>query len=464
MTASAPGTARPATMTRTEQMLSRPALPLILAMAAPNAIAFLVQGTVSMTEVWFIGHLGTAALAAIALMFPGLMLMQMLANGAIGGALSSSVARALGRGRKDQAEALIWHGIVIAVAAGGLFWLLWWLGGAALLHKLDVTPAVIDDALLYGHILFGGSVALWLMGIIAAVYRGMGEMRFPAVVMVLGAFIQIPLSGALILGWAGLPQLGVAGAAVSVVVTMGLMAAVLLGRLTGSSQVLRLHLSRFALQRALFADIFRVGALASLSPVLTVLAIAAVNVIVSGFGASALAGYGIAARLEFLLIPMVFGIGAAMTAIVGTNVGAGRVARAEQVGWTGGALAAGLTGSIGLLLAVAPGLWVGLFTDDPETFSAGARFLQIVGPVFLFQGLGLALYFGSQGAGFIQWPVFAALVRFVVAIGGASLAAYGFGLGLDAVYACIAAGMLLFGAITASALRLGAWRRAAPAH
>ncbi|MCK7542771.1 MATE family efflux transporter [Marinobacter bryozoorum] len=176
-----------------------------------------------------------------------------------------------------------------------------------------------------------------------------------------------------------------------------------------------------------------------------------------------LAGYGIAARLEFLLIPMVFGIGAAMTAIVGTNVGAGRVARAEQVGWTGGALAAVLTGSIGLLLAVAPGLWVGLFTDDAETFSAGARFLQIVGPVFLFQGLGLALYFGSQGAGFIQWPVFAALVRFVVAIGGASLVAYGFGMGLDAVYACIAAGMLLFGAITASALRLGAWRRGVPA-
>ena len=460
MTASAPGTAPPAAMTRTEQMLSRPALPLILAMAAPNAIAFLVQGSVSMAEVWFIGHLGTAALAAIALMFPGMMLMQMLANGAIGGALSSSVARALGRGRRDQAEALIWHGLAIAVAAGGLFWLLWWLVGATLLNQLDVTPAVINDALVYGHILFGGSVALWLMGVIAAIYRGMGEMRFPAVVIVLGACIQIPLSGALILGWAGLPQLGVAGAAITVVVTMGLMAAVLLVRLAGSGQVLQLRLSSLTLQRGLFADIFRVGALASLSPVLTVLAIAAVNVIVSGFGAAALAGYGIAARLEFLLIPMVFGIGAAMTAIVGTNMGAGRVARAEQVGWTGGALAAALTGSVGLLLALAPGLWVGLFTDDPETSAAGARFLQIVGPVFLFQGLGLALYFGSQGAGFIQWPVFAALVRFVVAIGGASLVAYGFGFGLDAVYACIAAGMLLFGAITASALRLGAWRRA----
>lgn len=456
-------TASPATpstsMTRTEQMLNRPALPLILAMAAPNAIAFLVQGTVSMTEVWFVGQLGTEALAAIALMFPALMLMQMLSNGAIGGALSSSVARALGRGRQDQAEALIWHGIVIALAAGALFWLTWWLGGTALLQQLDVSSAVIDAALVYGHILFAGSVALWLMGIVASIFRGMGEMRFPAVVMVFGAVVQIPLSGALILGWAGLPRLGLAGAAISVVVSMALMAAVLIARLLAGGQVLQLRLRALKLERALFADIFRVGALSSLSPVLTVLAIAVVNLIVSGFGAPALAGYGIAARLEFLLIPLVFGIGAALTAIVGTNIGAGRVARAEQIGWTGGAMAAALTGSIGLLLAIAPGLWVGMFTADPETFAAGIRFLQIVGPVFLFQGLGLALYFGSQGAGAIQWPVFAALVRFVVAIGGACVAVYGFGAGLDVVYGFIAAGMLLFGVITAWAIRLGAWRR-----
>src|SRR5690554_2312819 len=187
MTSSAETIAPPAAMSRTEQMLSRPALPLILALAAPNAIAFVVQGAVSMTEVWFIGHLGTEALAAIALMFPAMMLIQMLANGAIGGALSSSIARALGRGRKDQAEALIWHGIVIAVIASALFWLAWWLGGAALLNRLDVTTVVISEALLYGHILFAGGIALWMMGIVAAIYRGMGEMRSPAVVIVIGA-------------------------------------------------------------------------------------------------------------------------------------------------------------------------------------------------------------------------------------------------------------------------------------
>lgn len=453
-------TAPAAAMSRTEQMLSRPALPLIIALAAPNAIAFLVQGAVTMTEVWFIGHLGTEALAAIALMFPAMMLIQMMANGSIGGALSSSIARALGRGRKDQAEALIWHGIVIAVSASALFWLIWWLSGAALLNRLNVSAAVISDASFYGHVLFVGGIVLWMMGIITAVYRGMGEMRLPAIIIVIGALLQIPLSGALILGWAGLPKLGVAGAALSVVVIMGLMTAVLLFRLIRGGEVLKLSLSRFRLQRELFADIFKVGALASLSPVLTVLSIAAVNVIVSSFGATAPAGYGVAARLEFLLIPMVFGIGAAMTAIIGTNMGAGNIERAEQVGWTGGALAAGLTGGVGLLLAVAPGLWVGLFTDDPATYAAGAKFLHIVGPLFLFQGLGLALYFGSQGAGVVHWPVLAALVRFVVAIGGAALAAYTFDLGLDAVYACIAAGMFVFGIITAGAVRLGAWRKA----
>ncbi|MCH8506209.1 MAG: hypothetical protein LAT50_18085, partial [Ectothiorhodospiraceae bacterium] len=314
---------------RTEQMLSARPLPLILGLAAPNAIAFLVQATVSMTEVWYIGRLGTGALAAIALMFPALMLMQMLANGAIGGAVSSSVARALGRGGQAQAEALIWHALVIALVAGALFWVLWSLGGGLLLHRLDAPAAVIVEAIRYGNILFAGCVSIWLMGLLAAVFRGMGEMRFPALVMVLGAGVQIPLSGALILGWFGLPALGIAGAAISTVVVMTLMAGVLVARLLRGGLGLRLRLTALRRDRHLFGDIFRVGALAALSPVLTVLAIAAVNVIVSGFGAAALAGYGIAARLEFLLIPLVFGIGAAMTAIVGTNIGAGNTERAE---------------------------------------------------------------------------------------------------------------------------------------
>ena len=91
--------------------LLRPPLPVLLRMASPNAVAFVVQASVSMTEVWYVGQLGTVSLAAMALVFPGLMLMQMLANGAMGGAVTSAVAQTIGRGQREDAERLIWHAL-----------------------------------------------------------------------------------------------------------------------------------------------------------------------------------------------------------------------------------------------------------------------------------------------------------------------------------------------------------------
>jgi Na+-driven multidrug efflux pump len=213
------------------------------------------------------------------------------------------------------------------------------------------------------------------------------------------------------------------------------------------------------LRAPLFADIFRVGALASLSPVFTVLTISLVNGLISDFGAAAVAGYGISARLEFLLVPLVFGVGVSMTSLVGVNIGAGNIARAEHIGWVGGACAAVLAGCVGVVLALFPGLWVSLFTDDSDAFAAGASYLRIAGPAFALQGLGLALYFASQGARAVTWPVLATILRFVVAVGGAMIGVRWFGFGIEFVFACIALGMAIYGLMTAAALWLGAWRR-----
>ncbi len=443
----------------TERILHGAPLPLLLRMAAPNAIAFLVQASVSMAEIVFVGQLGTVPLAALALMFPALMLMQMLANGAIGGAVSSAVARAIGRGDRDRAEALIWHALVIAVAAGALFFLAFGLFGEGLLALFDATPAVRAQAVAYADIVFAGSSLLWLTALLSAVFRGMGNMRFPAVLMIGGACVQVPLAGALILGWFGLPRLGLAGAAVAVVAVAAATGSILLLRLASGRSELTLRRAALRLQATLFADVFRVGALASLSPLVTVATVSVVNGLVGTFGVAALAGYGIVARVEFLLVPMVFGLGAAMTAMVGINMGAGQVSRAERIAWLGGFTAAGVTGLVGLVLAVAPGLWLGLFTDDPAIRAAGERYLVIVGPVFALQGLGLALYFASQGAGTVVWPVIATLLRFVVGVGAAAVAVHGLGLGIGAVFGCLAFGMVIYGAVTALSVRLGAWRR-----
>lgn len=442
----------------TSPLLTEPPLRLLVRMASPSAAAFLVQAAVSMAETGFIARLGLVPLAAMALMLPALMLMQMLANGAIGGAVSSAVARALGRGDPDAAQALVWHALAIAVAASLAFAGIFALWGRSLLEATGAADAVVGVAHDYGQVLFLGLAPIWISALLTSVVRGTGDMQFPARLMIVGSLVQIPLSGGLMLGLAGLPALGLRGSAVAVILVAIASSLVLVLRLLRGAGPVRLLAEACRLRLRYFTDILRVGALAALSPVSTVLTVALLNTLIGRFGLETLAGYGIVARVEFLLVPMVFGIGAALTALVGTNMGAGQVARAERIGWTGGALAAGLAGSVGLVLALAPGLWTYLFTREPASLASGALYLHIVGPAFAFQGLGLALYFASQGAGAVLWPILATLLRFGICVGGAALVMKAPQPALAGVYACIAAGMVAYGLVTAVALWRGAWR------
>jgi Na+-driven multidrug efflux pump len=158
------------------------------------------------------------------------------------------------------------------------------------------------------------------------------------------------------------------------------------------------------------------------------------------------------------MIPLVFGLGSALVTMVGTNVGAGQVARAERVAWVGAGLAAGVTGSIGLLAAIFPSAWLGLFSTDPEVLAAGARYLTMVGPVYGFFGVGLALYFASQGAGRLRWPVVASVVRLGLAIGGGWAAVTPLGGALPSLFVAMALALVAYGGLTAWAVRAGAWR------
>jgi putative MATE family efflux protein len=428
-------------------------------MAAPQAMAFLVQASVSMTEVWYIGQLGRTSLAAMAFVFPGLMLMQMLSGGAMGGAVASAVARALGAGNAERARQLVWHALFIAAAAGALFCGIFWLCGEALLNLIGAEGAVLDEALTYSTVVFSGCVSIWITSLLSGVFRGMGDMRFPAQLMVIGGLVQVVLSGALVLGWFGAPQLGIVGAAISVISVATVNTCLALTRLTSDRVNVKLQWSSARLQLDLFVDIFRVGALAALSPFLSIASIMVVNGLVSRYGDAMVAGYGIGSRLEFLLIPMVFGFGTAMNTMVGMSVGAGNIDRAEHIALIGGSTAAAITGIVGITLAIFPQVWIGLFTDDAATLAAGAMYLQYSGWAFAFQGMGLSLYFASQGAGTVVWPVTANFIRFGVGAGGATLAVTVLDLSVAWVFASLALGMALYGIVTASSIWLGAWRK-----
>jgi putative MATE family efflux protein len=417
-----------------------------------------LQAAVSTLDAVFVGWLGSAALAGVSIVFPLVMLMQTMSAGGMGGGVASAVARALGAGRRADADALVIHAIVIALAMGGAFTLTLELAGPALFHAMGGTDEVLAAAVAYSRVLFDGAVAYWLFNTLSSAIRGSGNMAVPASVMVATGILYLALSPALILGWGPLPRLGIAGAAAASVFSFGVGSVVLLAFLYSGRSLVRPALRGHGLRRRLFWEILRVGAPGSLNTVLTNLTVVVLTALVGPFGATALAGYGLGARLEYLQIPIVFGLGSGLVTMVGTSIGAGDRARAVRVAWVGSAMAAGITGVIGILAALFPLAWLGLFTTDPGVLAAGTRYLTIVGPFYGFFGAGLALYFASQGAGRLLWPLFAGFTRLVVAAAGGWLATRWLGGGLSGLFAAMAAALVVFGVINVAAVRLGAWR------
>ena len=173
------------------------------------------------------------------------------------------------------------------------------------------------------------------------------------------------------------------------------------------------------------------------------------------FGPAAVAGYGTGARLEYLLVPLVFGLGAPLAAMVGTAIGAGRRERALKVAWTGAAFASALTEAIGLAGAAFPGAWLALFGSDPTMNAVGAEYLRVVGPFYGYFGMALALSFASQGAGRLGWPLLAALLRVTIAAGGGYLAMRA--AGLTGLFLALGLALAAFGLVTAIAVASGAW-------
>jgi MATE family, multidrug efflux pump len=430
----------------------------LLGLAAPNVLVMVLQAAVSTLDAVFVGWLGSAALAGVSLVFPLVMLMQTMSAGGMGGGVASAVARALGAGRRADADALVIHAVVIALAMGGAFTVALELGGPLLYHAMGGTGEVLAAAVAYSRVLFGGAVAYWLFNTLGSAIRGSGNMALPASVMVATGLLYLVLSPALILGWGPLPRLGIAGAATASVLSFALGSLALFAFLCSGRSLVRPTLHGRGLRSRLFREILRVGAPGALNTVLTNLTVVVLTGLVGPFGATALAGYGMGARLEYLQIPIVFGLGSGLVTMVGTSVGAGDRARAVRVAWVGAAMAAGVTGVLGILAALFPLAWLGLFTTDPEVLAAGTRYLMIVGPFYGFFGAGLALYFASQGAGRLLWPLFAGFTRLVVAAAGGWLATRWLGGGLPALYAAMAAALVVLGVINVLAIHLGAWR------
>jgi putative MATE family efflux protein len=413
---------------------------------------------VGLAETWFVSFLGTDAVAGVALVFPLFMLMTMMSNGGIGGGVSSAVARALGGGRTKDAEALAAHAVAIGLVLGVLFAVAAWLGGPALFRRMGAEGETLSSAVLYSNVLFLAAVPGWIANLLAAVLRGAGNVRVPAIVTAGGALITLVLSPLFIFGWGWVPRMGVAGAGAALIV-FNVGSAIVL-TLYMRSRYSAIRLVRARLKSRLFSDILRVGLISAIGTVVANLTVVATTGLVGAHGRDAIAGYGLASRLDYLLIPLLFALGTASVTMVGINVGAGQAARAAKIAWTGALLSTLATAAIGLAAAVFPDTWLHLFSSDAQVVEYGSAYLERVAPFYALFGAGMSIYFASQGAGRMAWPFAAGMARLcLVAIGG-SYWAYGLHGSLNGLYWIAATGYLAFGAINVFALAGGlGWSR-----
>ncbi|MBS0244430.1 MAG: MATE family efflux transporter, partial [Proteobacteria bacterium] len=418
----------------------------------------LATALVAIAETAYVGLLGLPQLAGIALAFPMVMLQQMMSAGAMGGGVSSAVSRALGAGDVARAETLARHATVIGLGAGLAFTAVFLGFGPAIFRALGGKGEPLAEAISYANIVFLGSVGAWLTNTFASILRGTGNMRVPSVVLLAVAGVQVAISGGLGLGLGPLPRLGMAGVALGPVVAFTAGALVLGWHLTSGAARVRLKLAG-PLEWAMFRDILKVGALACVSPVQSVATVLIMTRLVATFGTEALAGYGIGARLEFLLVPIGFAIGVASVPMVGMAIGAGDVPRARRVAWTASVLAACVIGSIGLVVAVAPDMWGRLFTQNEAVLGAARTYFAYAGPCFAFFGMGLVLYFASQGSGKILGPVLAQSMRLaVIAAGGFLLT--GTGVTAADFFKLVGASLVAYGVAAALAVWLVSWEPA----
>lgn len=442
-----------------QQLTAGPILPTLLRLAVPNVLAMVMTVLVGIAETYYVGRLGTTQLAAMALVFPFAMLTQMISAGAMGGGVSSALSRALGSGDQPRARALAQHGVAIGAAAGLIYTGVFLLLGPVFYRWLGASGAVLHEAVRYSNVLFCGALLVWLVNTLASVLRGAGNMRVPSLGIFVVAVLQIALGGVLGLGAGPVPALGMVGIALGHIAATATGVGFFVWYLASGRARLPLRWTGFTMRREMFADILKVGAISCVSPVLSVLTVLLFTGLVARLGLQALAGYGIGQRLEFLLIPIAFGIGVASVPMVGLAIGAGDVARARRVAWTAGAVSALNLGVIGAVVALAPDLWAGLFTRDASVLEHARQYLRIAGPAFPLFGIGLTLYFASQGSGKVLGPVMAGVVRLLLVAGVGSWLSAGEATA-GQFFALVSVAMTAYGLVTAAAVRLTPWGRA----
>ena len=453
------------------ELIELPFTKIFFKLAIPNLYSTLIAAATVIFDLWYIGQIGISELAGVAYIFPIYMLTSMLSNGAFGGAISGAVARAFGSRNIFQAECVFRSAILIACLGSLIMMLIFFLLAESFFIYFNIDKEVAISALSYGNILLGGIFLIWLFNIIISVTRGSGNTLVPAYSWSIVLIFHIVIActnfnfenGTIILvkniklfnevfifsalQWSVISLLS--GYFVGIIFVIGFY---YFGKHSFSLNL------RDVLKFDGIIKLFKSGSLASCQSLMTIALALFCTTVISIFGTNWTAGFGIAIRLELLLIPIIFGIGGALIAIVGANVGAKKISRAIAMTWKGTFFSVFIVGFIGLFFSIYPDLWSAFFTDNAEIKETSKLYLKVVAPFYAFFALGLGLYFTCQAFNTLLWPVIGTFIRMVFVILVTMLL---FNFKVESpylIFVTMSSGLIIYGLFISLGLRFGPWK------
>jgi len=441
-------------------------------LAIPNLISTFLASGIVIFDLWYIGMIGKDALAGVAFIFPIYMLASMLSSGAFGGAISGAVARSIGEQNFFKSTCIFRSALIIALIGSCIMLTLYFVFFPSYRDQMFLDVKSYRFAVEYGNILLCGIILIWIFNVLMAVTRGIGNTKIVAIcwlmVLIFQVFLasfnfqieeeSLKLTRTVSISFLNLFFQPIEWSAIS------FLGGFVFGIISISIfYIFFNHPLRFRYSETLKFDgifaLIKSGSLAGCQSILTITISLLSLSIVGFFGKDWAAGYGIALRLELLLVPVIFGIGGALIALVGTNYGAGYFKKSVEYAWKGTTVTVLLVSLIGITVFINPNLWTEFFTGNEKIILITENYLTTVAICYPFFALGLGLYFVCQAFNTLLWPVLGTLLRLTTILILYLLLKYFNVFTYENILLVFAFSIVIYGIFIASALHLGPWKK-----
>ena len=431
----------------------------IVLLAVPMVLEMIMESLFGVVDVFWVAHLGADAITTVGLTETCLTVVFVIALGLSMGA-TAMVARRIGE--KDEAAAglVAVQAIVVGIVVSAITAAIGYFYAADLLRLMGATESVVKLGTGYTRMIFGGSVTIFLLFLINAVFRGAGDAAVAMRVLWLANIVNICLNPCLIFGVGSFPRLGVTGSAVGTTIGRGIGVAFQLWILTSGRGRFVIRAAQVRLDLAVMARMVRLSLTAIFQYMVQMASWIGVVRIIASFGSAAAAANTLAIKIIIFAILPSWGMSNAAATLVGQNLGAGKPERAELSVWRTGFYNMLFLGTVGLIFATFAEKIIALFTNDPAVVPIAVNGLRLLSYGNISYAYGMVVTAAFNGAGDTFTPTILNLICFwVVQIPVAWLLAFHTSLGPRGAFIAVLISDTLLALLGIIWFRRGAWKR-----